>query len=233
MRFIKGLGRLRGVIRVMAVATVAVCIASAASAQPIFSLKDLVDQGGSIQMGDKLFSNFSVTVTGVGTYNLDPAGVSVTGIVDQGDYGLSFTAPSTAPLFAAANSYGAMLIGFDVQVTDPNWYLNDIGLKVVGTVTGTGVASITETALLPDGMTAVGQVYVQAPAPAVNEAILSPKPGMYKKIQIVKDIKVIGGPNGTASIISFEQTFSQVPEPSSLIALGTGIIGLLGLRRKR
>jgi hypothetical protein len=54
------------------------------------------------------------------------------------------------------------------------------------------------------------------------------------KLWVQKDIIATGGgaANGFASISIIDQTFSQVPEPSTVMLVGLGLLGLVAMRRK-
>jgi len=52
-------------------------------------------------------------------------------------------------------------------------------------------------------------------------------------LTVNKDISLDGHAAGSASLSTFRQDFSQVPEPASLAIVGFGLIGLGWLRRRR
>ena len=55
------------------------------------------------------------------------------------------------------------------------------------------------------------------------------------EVDLEKDIEVVAGSNGSASVSLVTNQFSegQVPEPSSLVLFGTGIVGIAGLLRRK
>ena len=195
-------------------------------------LSDLIARQGSVVSGDKLFDNFKLTITPItaGFYVADPAAIDVQAKTFGPDYGIQFA----GPMFASSGAAVALLLEFDATVTDSTKYLHDIGLAFNGVATGSqGVTSVTETIFLPNTNTAVAQAYVAAPAPLSDHIVFSsPAPAPLQKVHVVKDIKLIAGPDGIASISFIRQSFSQVPEPGSLLMLATGVAGLLGLRRR-
>jgi len=60
-------------------------------------------------------------------------------------------------------------------------------------------------------------------------------PGPYMTLDVTKDVILFSTP-GTDVVVSFiDQSFSQVPEPGSVVLLGMGGLGLVGAawRRRR
>jgi hypothetical protein len=55
-----------------------------------------------------------------------------------------------------------------------------------------------------------------------------------KVVDVVKDIELLGGSDGSASLLSGVQNqFSEVPEPGSMLLMGTGALGLAGVLRRK
>lgn len=208
---------------------------SAAQAIPI-QLSQLLQlpPGQGIVQGDKLFTNFSFIVTGIGTYNADPNTILVEGTTSQsGEFGLIFTGAPTAPMiFAGTNSFVDVLLGFDVIVLDPNKWIHDLSLGFDASAPLDGHAQVVETALDLDAPAVIGQAQVDVPVPP-NSTFkhIDLAPGIHKKVHIVKDIVAIGGARESATITTITQTFSQLPEPTTIGLLGIGSLFLLRRRR--
>jgi hypothetical protein len=56
-----------------------------------------------------------------------------------------------------------------------------------------------------------------------------------QELWVEKDVTVTGGANanGFAGISIINQTFSQVPEPSTVLLVGLGLLGMVAVNRKR
>ncbi len=218
---------------VVAGAVGVLCSPMAASAA---ILKDLIEQNGTITQGDKLFSNFQATITGSppGSFFVNPALIDVVGITTPGgDYGLRFQSVSPgAPILSAGPGLTAwvdMLLSFDVTVVNnPVMKIHDVSLKFDAEAPDDGLAQIVESVL--SGPVIVAQIAVDYPSPMEASAIL---PGLYPTVHIIKDIAVLGGANGEAKIYSFEQAFSQIPEPATLVFVAGGALVMLRRRVRR
>jgi hypothetical protein len=109
-------------------------LAASAYAVP---LQSLIDSNGVIVEGDKLFYNFDVVVTGIGTYAADPSQIEVNGITVGNDYGLRFDTATGAPILSAdPDSFVDVLLSFDVAVLDPLYGIAEIDLAFAGFCAG-------------------------------------------------------------------------------------------------
>jgi hypothetical protein len=52
-------------------------------------------------------------------------------------------------------------------------------------------------------------------------------------IHVSKDIGVNGSAEGLATISGVTNNFSEVPEPATMLLLGSGLVGLAGFARRR
>jgi len=216
-------------------------MSSFASSAKAATLLELAARQGTIQVGDKLFSNFTYSGTGQ-----MPSDVNVIGITDTaGNYGIRFQGGFSDAVGGGASD---ALITYTVTVLDPNFVITDAhmasNIAVIGAVDPLANGTITETF-----------VAVVPPTPSLNAVfvtnfnfnniLVQPSadyvwgiPG-YTVINVSKDIKLDAGTQGIGSVdLSFvDQTFSQtaVPVPA---AAWTGIsmlagLGAIGAFRKR
>jgi hypothetical protein len=187
------------------------------------NLESLVANDTSVQVGDKLFSDFQF----IPSFNLPANKINVTALSNPFGYGISFS----GPFIANCNNTEDVVLKYSVAVTDPHQLISDVHLGFNGTVDGAGVAKVTEQVMTNGfGTDTIAQlnVYNQgAPNPVFNDLafLLVPR----EKLFIQKDI-IFGGA-GSMSII--DQTFSEVPEPSTLLLVGAGCAALVVLRRRK
>ena len=174
----------------------------------------------------KVYGN---TFTFAGTGDMPPAvNVNVIPFQDSdGNYGVRFQA---AFIDLPGNGGSDALITFKVTVTDPEPVrITDAHLvgnpNLLGT---TGSASVTET-FIPDSPL-VMQIHDNGNGQKLTDKVDFPLPG-YRTLNVQKDILLFGG-DAPATISFVDQTFSQVPEASTVMLSLIGCVGL-GLKRRR
>jgi len=195
------------------------------------NLESLVANDTSVQVGDKLFSDFQFSSSNTGgslADNLSTTAINVTALSNPFGFGISFSGPFITTNGSITED---VVLKYSVMVTDPHQLISDVHLGFNGTVVGTGVAKVTEQVMTNGfGMDTIAllDVYNQGtPNPVFNDVALLLLP--TEKLFIQKDIIFGGG--GSLSII--DQNFSQVPEPSTLLLAGVGCAALVVLRRRK
>ncbi len=219
-----------GAISRAALIAAAGVVVLAASANAV-SLSALINSNGSIVVDDKEFSNFQLVSFGTGDFFFDPAAIDVSGYMFGPDPGIQFT----GLMFANTGAVLNVNIKFDVKVLDPLKRIVDIGLTFNGAILDGGQTQIVESALV--GIQNVGQGFVYATpigTKLTDHLLLQDPVNGYETVRVIKDITLLGGPQGTAKISYIGQSFSQViiPEPATMTVLAAGLGSLL-LRRRR
>jgi hypothetical protein len=220
-------------------ATMAVVFVSSASASPLpcvsgDSMANYVALGSvGCTIGNELFSNFVYGSSAHGTgVKVDPSNVFLTP-VGAGTYnpGIIFSSsgwvvPSASP---TANSLVDSTISFTVSILDGSAFIEDGTLLLSSyTTRGTGVADITET-INPSAT----QLQVDSNLPLSAHKTFAP----VSSVNVLKDLLITvpqssDAGSGFAQINSFEEDFSQTPEPMAPVLVLSGLIAL-GFQRRR
>jgi PEP-CTERM motif len=194
------------------------------------NLADVLDNGLALQIGDKQFGNFSFSYSDNNSSNIDlvAANVNVTALSNVVGFGVSFT----EPLSAAGTDDKHIMLQYTVLVTDPNFKISDIHLSITGAAFGNGYGNADED-VFNDAFNGnnVGHLHASIPGASTDQADIVPT---ETQLWVQKDVEVNGGgAGGVASITIIDQTFSQVPEPSTVLLVGLGLLGLVAVNRKR
>jgi len=223
-------------------------IAGGAISARATTLADMLVPGATLQVGDKLFSDFTYSSNSVGWLGADPNNIGVLGLFMGGDPslpGIQFSGPLTIGGLAPQNADGT--VTYTVTVLDPNCHIFEIinriaGAGIIFSGSGLAVGSVSETATdVNNPNNSVSSVtYVSN----LGSHVVDVQPIVSTKLSIAKNIalNIIGDPGiqtvGLVDLSSVEQYFHQVcqvPEPGTLAMLiGLGVSGsLFGFRMRR
>jgi hypothetical protein len=218
--------RFKRVLLVIAIVLLLLPAGMAYSAQ--MTLADLVALGSTgYQVQDKLFYDFFYSSSGSGGATPIPAsGVGVTPIDVPLNPGWLFQAPWTAGPGQTLDS----LIQYSVRVLDDGPPITDISAKMEGFGHASqGIVVVAETG-------PVNLILFDSSSGTISyqEAVLTnPTRG---PITVFKDISVNGN-DGLATVSAVWNQFSEsetaVPEPATMLLLGSGMIGMVPFIRRK
>ena len=225
-------------------------IASAATVS--YSLADLLSGGnssGGFTIGDKRYSNFTFSSTGPAPLIPRDVNVRVTSadansaVPGDDNYTIQFT----FGLDAFPGERNDLVIGYQVDVTNPAMAINRVGLRFNGTVpsatTGDAAATVIETVRSADGSdvapgapvsdTAVIDVFNDGAGPGVDRNSNTIAVNPTRTLIFTKDILVSSRPDGGYAAISVvDNVVDQVPEPGMIGLAALAGAGLLFRRRR-
>jgi len=188
------------------------------------TLADYTAAGFSCTIGSLTFSGFSYTDGAFGGATAIPAsGVAVTPVTGS-ELGFQFSAPWVASASQGVDSE------ISYTVTASGTSITDLILSMAGFgFTDGGDVSVAETSVAPPlSLLVFDNATGMVPSDTVTLAGVS-------SLTVTKDIAVVGGGSGTGhlSVVFNEFSTSNVPEPASMLLLGSGLLGLAGYVRRR
>lgn len=190
--------------------------------------------GFSCTIDDKTFSTFGYSSTAFGGASAVPdSGVNVipclgnTGpaqcVLDMpaGEEGFIFTAPWSTPV--SGESLDAAIT---YKITTTGAIVDALNLFGGFGGSGTGGATVDETAsAFP------GSLHLVFPPGSTSSDSITFAP--VSTVTVTKDIAVTAGTSGSGSLSLVENGWSQIPEPRSVALLCVGLLGLMGVARRR
>jgi hypothetical protein len=205
---------------------------------PTTTLDNYLGSGFSCGIDDKTFSNFMYAGTANPPFFGIPAGsVAVSPITIPRDPGLQFSAG-----WFASTSSGIVqedsLLQYAVNVNPGGSPITDVSLSIGGVAwSGTGAVIVAETvcldAMLPacsGGTVKTLSVFDSSSGSQLFNSVTFPG---VSEVDVQKDIQVQAGTDGSAALSLVTNQFSEVPEPGSIMLLGSGILSLASVLRRR
>jgi hypothetical protein len=212
---------------------IATCLALALLAWPAYSkaattdtLQDLANTGGSLSIGDKVFSNFDFLASGLTSF--DPSQIVVTASFSGGVYYLTWS--GNMSLVSGGTETADLLLGYTVTAT--NGLISEVDQSYTGSAQPSGGAflAIDETIRDING-NVVGTSHVDGTKLTDIAGINPPQ----STLNVTKDIGFGIVDGGFVTISQVSQSFRQVPEPgtAAMLIVGSTMLGVAAFRRRK
>jgi len=197
------------------------------------NLATVINSNLTLQIADKQFGNFSFLYSDTIGYAqgiLYSSNVTITALTNAVGFGIQITEPYSLVGIGDRD----FVLDYTALVTAPNWYIDDLELAVTGSSANYGYGSVAEQAFTNGfGAGSVGEIQAFTPFPGPTSAetnIVPPQTELW----VEKDVTLQGIQNNSvASISIIDQTYSQIPEPSTVFLVGVGVLGTIAVTRRR
>ena len=198
------------------------------------NLATVINSNLTLQIADKQFGNFWFNYSdniGYAQGILYSSNVTITALSNIIGFGISLTEPYSL-LGVGTRDF---VLHYTALVTAPNYYIDDIDLAVTGTDGNFGEGSLAENVFIGGfGATSVGKIQAFTSTnwgPISAQANIVPP---QTELWVEKDVILQGSQNySSASISEIDQTYSEIPEPSTVFLVGVGVLGAVAVIRRR
>ena len=217
----------------VSLAVISLATAVRAGAQTTDTLQHLVDTNGSLVIGDKVFSDFDFTASGLSGF--DASQIQVTASFSGGIYYLTWG--GNISLVSGGSATADLLLNYTVTATAGQIDMIDQLYTGSAQPNNGAFLSVDETVRNSQG-TLVANSHLQGEdladpfAEPGDDLIIDPGETV---LHVTKDIGLGIVNGGFVTISEVRQSFHQVPEPASAVLFGTGLaaLAIVGLRRRR
>ena len=198
------------------------------------NLKTVIDNTLTVAIGDKLFNEFAFSYNDFGATDTDlvSSNINVKALAGNFGFGVEFQEPLAA--LNAKTKHVTFQYTAEVAPAYTNTFaISDIHLGITGSKGGAGTGTVNEV-VFNDAFngTQVGSLYAFLPSTLSVSNDIVPT---VVKLWVMKDVWVSGasgGPGSFATITVLDQQFSQIPEPSTVLLVGLGLLGAVALKRR-